>query len=168
MWPRRHLSARSDATTILFQAVAMTSIRAARDVDASAIAGLLAQLGYPASVASIPSRLARLHTESATVLVAVSEQQGVVGLASAVSFAAMHTDTPVVYITALVIDERVRGQGIGRAMVVSLEQWARERGCPRLSVTSGEQRHEAHSFYSQCGFPYTGRRFTKALDAPAS
>lgn len=144
------------------------TIRAARDVDASAIARLLAQLGYPTSVASIPSRLAQLQAESAAVLVAVSEDHGVVGLASAVSFAAIHTDTPVAYITALVTDERVRGQGIGRTMVASLEQWARERGCPHLSVTSGEQRHDAHSFYSQCGFPYSGRRFTKTFDEPAS
>jgi GNAT superfamily N-acetyltransferase len=146
----------------------MATIRAAREADAPAIAELLAQLGYPSSVASVPVRLAKLQAEGGAVLVAVDDHDEVLGLASAVSFAAIHTDTPVAYIIALVTNESVRRQGIGRRLANALELWARERGCPRLSVTSGEHRIDAHSFYTECGFPYTGRRFTKNLNAPAS
>jgi GNAT superfamily N-acetyltransferase len=141
------------------------TIRAASEVDAPAITELLAQLGYPSSVASIPSRLAKLHAEGSVVLVASNDRQEIVGLGSAVSHAAVHTDTPIAYIIALVTDEKSRGQGVGRRMVHALEEWARELGCARLSVTSGEHRSDAHAFYSQCGFPYTGRRFTKNLVA---
>ena len=146
----------------------MTTVRAAQPSDAPAIAALLAQLGYPSSVESVPSRLAKLHGEGNVVVVASNAREEIVGLASAVSFAVIHTDTPVAYIIALVTDEKVRGQGIGRQMVRGLEEWARDRGCPRLSVTSGEHRHDAHAFYSRSGYPRTGRRFTKNLEAPAS
>lgn len=158
---------RQDDRSIALGTVAMTTIRAARESDAPAMAELLAQLGYPSSVASIPMRLAKLHTEGGVVLVAVSGRREVVGVASAVSYAALHTDTPVAYITALVTNENVRGRGVGRRMVSALEQWAHDRGCPRLSVTSGEHRMDAHAFYSQCGFSLTGRRFTKNFEAPA-
>lgn len=146
----------------------MTTTRAPRDTDAPAIAELLAQLGYPVAPASVPGRLAKLQTADNIVLVAVNDRDEVIGLGSAVAFAALHTDTPVAYITALVTNESVRGYGIGRRMISALELWARERGCPRLSVTSGEHRFDAHSFYTRCGFPQTGRRFTKGLDAPTS
>jgi GNAT superfamily N-acetyltransferase len=53
---------------------------------------------------------------------------------------------------------------VGRALVNAIEQWARERGADRLSVTSAEHRSGAHAFYPACGFPYTGRRFSKSLD----
>lgn len=146
----------------------MTTIRAAREGDATAIAELLAQLGYPSSVASVPMRLAKLQAEGSVVLVAVNDRDEAVGVASAISYAALHTDTPVAYITALVTSENARGRGIGRRMASALEQWAHDRGCPRLSVTSGEHRLDAHAFYHQCGFSLTGRRFTKNLDAPPS
>lgn len=145
----------------------MTTIRAARDSDAPAIAELLAQLGYPSTVASVSMRLAKLQAEGSIVVVAGNDRHEIVGVASAVSYAALHTDTPVAYITALVTNEDVRRAGVGRRMVIALEQWALDRGCTRLSVTSGEHRIDAHAFYDQCGFSLTGRRLTKNLDAPA-
>ena len=67
------------------------------------------------------------------------------------------------YITSLVIAETHRKQGVGRRLLEAIEQWASERGCARISVTSAEHRSTAHAFYPKCGFPYTGRRFTKHL-----
>lgn len=139
-------------------------IRNATATDAADIARLLGQLGYTSSAESIPLRLASLQTEGGVALVAVDETNRVRGVASGSRFTTLHAGDQVAYITALVVDDDTRGQGVGRALVAELERWAIAHGCTRLSVTSAEHREDAHAFYPRCGFPYTGRRFAKRLD----
>jgi GNAT superfamily N-acetyltransferase len=141
----------------------MTTARVATPQDAPAIADLLGQLGYPTSAESVPARLAALNAQGGVVIVAVAEQARVVGFASGARHATIHADGEVAYVTALVTDAKARRQGVGRALLAALEQWALMHGCSRLSVTSAEHRADAHAFYPRCGFPYTGRRFTKRL-----
>ncbi|HEY2067478.1 MAG TPA: GNAT family N-acetyltransferase [Gemmatimonadaceae bacterium] len=141
----------------------MTTARVATPEDAPALADLLGQLGYPTSAESLPTRVAALNAQGGVVFVAVAEEGRVVGLASGARHATIHADGEVAYITALVTDGNARRQGVGRALLAALEQWALTHGCTRLSVTSAEHRADAHAFYPRCGFPYTGRRFTKHL-----
>ena len=46
----------------------------------------------------------------------------------------------------------LRGQGIGRALVASIVETARERGCARVQLTSNRRRDRAHAFYERLGF----------------
>jgi GNAT superfamily N-acetyltransferase len=62
-----------------------------------------------------------------------------------------------------VVASDVRGRGIGRALVHEAEQWARAKGSPRMSLTSGVQRAEAHEFYKRLGYEQTGVRLTKVF-----
>lgn len=140
-------------------------IRNATPADAADIARLLGQLGYASSAEAVPARLASLAREGGVVFVAVDADGRVQGVASGSRFTTLHAGDQVAYITALVVDDRTRGQGVGRALVAELERWAIGHGCTRLSVTSAEHRDDAHAFYPRCGFPYTGRRFAKRLDS---
>jgi GNAT superfamily N-acetyltransferase len=143
-------------------------IRNATADDAVAVARLLTELGYPSPADALPERLRRLQKEGSAVFLAVSPDDSAVGLASVACMPTLHADAPVAYITALVTTGAARGRGVGRALVAAAESWARARGCVRLSVTSAEHRADAHAFYSRCGLPYSGRRFTKDISAPAS
>lgn len=145
----------------------MTTIRAAEVTDAQAIALLLGQLGYPTTAADIPARVAAVEHERGIVIVAADEDNRVIGLASGSRHTPLHMADPVAYITALVTDADARGLGVGRMLVEELERWASSNGCARISLTSAEHRTDAHAFYPRCGFPYTGRRFSKNLAAPA-
>jgi GNAT superfamily N-acetyltransferase len=138
-------------------------IRSATSKDAAAMAGLLAELGYPTSANALPERLRAIKAEGGAVFLAVDAVDTAVGLASVASHSTLHADAPVAYITALVTSAAARGGGVGRALVAAAEQWAREKGCVRLSVTSAEHRADAHAFYPRCGMPYSGRRFSKTL-----
>jgi GNAT superfamily N-acetyltransferase len=46
----------------------------------------------------------------------------------------------------------LRGQGIGRALMASIESEARQRGAARIQLTSNRQRTRAHAFYEELGF----------------
>jgi GNAT superfamily N-acetyltransferase len=139
-------------------------IRRATIDDAETIARLLGELGYPTSAEAIPARLHVLDAEGSAVFIAADGDGMAVGLAAATRHSALHTDAPVAYITALVTSSSARGRGVGRALVGACESWAREQGCGRLSLTSAEQRADAHAFYPRVGLPYTGRRFAKVLE----
>jgi GNAT superfamily N-acetyltransferase len=144
-------------------------IRAASPADASALASLLGELGYPSEADRVRARMARIlgaRGDSGTdsVVVASDERSGeVLGLLSVHQFAALHDDAPVALITALVVAERARGLGVGRQLVDRAIDTARLWGCTRLIVTTHVRRADAHAFYEHIGFELTGRRYVKTL-----
>ena len=137
-------------------------VRPATPADADAVAGLLTQLGYPTTSAEVPGRLDRLTGGHAAVLLA-AQRGGVVGLATVHILAVLNRPRSVAWLTALVVDEAVRGAGVGRRLVEAVEAFARESGCERLSVTTYEDLADAQAFYVRVGFELTGRRFGKTL-----
>jgi GNAT superfamily N-acetyltransferase len=138
-------------------------VRAARDDDAPAVAVLRGHLGYPASAADIPARLARLRARGAAVsLVAVADGR-VLGLATVHARDVLHHAHPVVQLTALVVPPDVRGRGVGRTLVTAVERWADARGADRLVLTTALHRAEAPRFYERLGFEHTGRRYARRI-----
>ena len=65
------------------------------------------------------------------------------------------------YIDDLVTDESERSTGAGRALIVYLEQVARDRGCPGFDLESGTHRTRAHRFYFREDFFITAFSFRK-------
>lgn len=139
-----------------------TTIRRANDEDAADIATLLTQLGYPVDASEIPARLTRMHNTGAAAWVALDDGS-IVGIVTAHILAVINRTGDLAQLTTLVVDERVRGQGIGRALVNAVEEFALQSGCERLSVTTHLDRAGAHAFYARMGFDYTGRRYGKNL-----
>jgi GNAT superfamily N-acetyltransferase len=139
-------------------------IRDARPDDAEALAGLLDQLGYPASTEAVSRRLARL-AESDADRVFVAEQEGaVVGFATVHVSLAVEYEEPAAKLSAIAVDEAHRRRGIGEALVAAAEEEARARGCCLLFLTTSERRADAHAFYERMGLEHTGRRYGKTLD----
>jgi GNAT superfamily N-acetyltransferase len=75
----------------------------------------------------------------------------------------LHRPTPVGRVTALVVTEKARGQGIGRMLVEAAERLLAERGCHLVEVTSNQQLTDAHEFYRRLGYEATSLRFKKVL-----
>jgi GNAT superfamily N-acetyltransferase len=138
-------------------------IRDARAGDADAIACLLGQLGYPTSRAVVSNRLARLAASGADhVLVAVLDGEPV-GLVTVHTSLTIADDQSVAKLSAIVVDERYRREGVGEALVAAAEDRARAAGRSLMFLTTAERRTDAHSFYRRLGFEETGRRFAKSL-----
>jgi GNAT superfamily N-acetyltransferase len=139
-------------------------IRPAASGDAATLGRLLKQLGYPTNAEQIPQRLAKLDARPGTaVLVAETERGDVVGVVTIHVFPALHTDDPVAWLTAVVVDETARGQGVGSALVARAEEWAAEQGALRIQLTSALHRDAAHEFYKARDYEHTGIRLTKAF-----
>lgn len=135
-------------------------VRAATPDDATALARLLTQLGYPASPGDVLPRLERLEAAGDELFVAEVDGD-VVGLANLHVAPSVEYDAPAGKLGALVVDERHRGSAVGRALVGAVEERARGRGCTLLFLTTAEHRTGAHVFYERLGFERTGRRYVK-------
>jgi GNAT superfamily N-acetyltransferase len=61
----------------------------------------------------------------------------------------------------------MRGKGVGRALMLCAEVWARDCGYDRVKLSSGAHRIEAHAFYEHIGYSNirTSFRFEKILRA---
>jgi GNAT superfamily N-acetyltransferase len=137
------------------------TIRDAEERDAPAIAALCAQLGYATPAEAVVPRIHRVREDGhARVIVAVADGAPV-GLATIHLRHMINHETPIGQLTLLVVDERVRGHGVGRLLVAESEAWARARGVKRFVVTTALRRTEAHAFYERLGFTHTGRRYGK-------
>lgn len=129
-------------------------LRPATPADAAEIARLSAQLGYPATAQAIESRLRKLvDSPSHEVLVAAGEGR-------LDGFVAVEHRLIIEYgergeIVALVVDERARRGGVGRALLTAAERWASARGLADIVVRSNAARQESHPFYESIGYGRT-------------
>jgi GNAT superfamily N-acetyltransferase len=140
-------------------------VRPARPMDADAIASLCTQLGYSTSHDQAARRLAEiLQRPDCAVWVAEDTDGVVVGWVHVALRPSLVADR-LAELGGLVVDQEHRGQGIGRALMVRAEDWARERGCGALILKSNVTRKKAHEFYASIGFHVekTQRAFRKPL-----
>lgn len=141
-------------------------IRRALPDDARAIAPLLGELGYPASAKDVTTRFARLagsENDPAWVAVDPHDEEVLLGFAAGHLSWTYELDAPVAELTALVVTERRRGTGSGRALVAAFEEWAVAAGCCRANVASSFRRTAAHAFYERLGYGQRSKKFEKQL-----
>jgi ribosomal protein S18 acetylase RimI-like enzyme len=67
------------------------------------------------------------------------------------------------HIDELVIDEKQRGKGYGRALIRAITEIARKNGCKRIELDSAFHRESAHDFYESLGFENRAYLFSKKL-----
>jgi GNAT superfamily N-acetyltransferase len=141
------------------------TVREARPEDAEALASLVAELGYPDEVERVAARAVAFAAEPASILFVAERDGQLLGLVSATVMPLLHEDGSWCRVSALVVAEAARREGVGRALVGAAEAFARSRGCRYSEVTSGERldREAAHRFYEALGYKEVSRRFLKEL-----
>jgi GNAT superfamily N-acetyltransferase len=142
------------------------TIRRIRETDAAVIAGLNAQLGYPASEAQVAERTkAMAGSANDTVLVAASDDGKAIGWIHLRASASLHND-PTAEIYGMVVDAKYRSRGVGSQLIAAAEEWARAMGFGSMRVRSNASRKDAHRFYERAGFQLTktSLTFQKSLE----
>ncbi len=138
-------------------------IRLAVSEDAGEIARLLTLLGHPASAADIQERWQHWAAEGNTCFVAQSGGGPLGGIVTLHRMRVLHRPRPVGRITALVVEQALRGQGVGRALVRYAESYLSHSGCGLLEITSNVSLKQAHAFYQHLGYERSSERFSKVL-----
>ncbi|MGI5131372.1 GNAT family N-acetyltransferase [Pseudonocardia sp. CA-107938] len=142
-------------------------IRSARIADTDAVNELLVQLGYPGGGRSTTAERIRSWVDDPTRAVLVADADGdVLGVIAVQICPFFERDGAWARITALVVADRARRQGVGARLVEAAEEFAAGHGCIRVEVTSADRRHDAHSFYKRRGYADqtgTSTRFLRDL-----
>ncbi len=122
----------------------------ARDLEA--VSALCDELGYPTPVNTLQTRLAAIAAQGAGHGLFVAQDKGqVVGWVHI--YGVRLLDSPgYAELGGLVVSQKARRGGWGRALVEAAQQWALQEGFGRLRLYSGPQRLDAHRFYRRLGF----------------
>jgi GNAT superfamily N-acetyltransferase len=142
-------------------------IRRAETADAAALADLLTQLGYPTRASEMEMRMEAIFADkNYATFVAVSEGEvcGMIGTFTCYSY---EHNSPSGRILALVVSEKMRGRGVGQALIAAAENDLARRNIHRVAVNARFERKQAHEFYEKLGYTRNGFRFVKELPMPA-
>ncbi|MBI1855269.1 MAG: GNAT family N-acetyltransferase [Chloroflexi bacterium] len=100
-----------------------------------------------------PSRddlAALVKSESSTLIIARADDGSIIGAASLTVY---RVPTGIrAIIEDVIVDESVRGRGIGEALVRRCLDIAREKGASGVSLTSNPKRKAANKLYQKMGF----------------
>lgn len=97
-------------------------------------------------------------------IVLLAELDGAVaGCLSTSVMRVLHRPALVGRISMMVIEEAMRGRGIGATLVRAAERTLAAQGCYMIEVTSNVRRTEAHRFYERLGYERTSARLAKEL-----
>jgi GNAT superfamily N-acetyltransferase len=144
------------------------TMRAACPDDAERVAALLRELGYPETVAFARDKLGALAASDSDDVLVAEADGGVVGIVHLHVAELFQRAGRTGRIMALVVDEAMRGGGVGRALMEAAERRAAELGCCQVEATSGFHREGAHAFYRRLGYAERRRHFMKRLGGEGS
>jgi len=140
------------------------TVRDACEEDADAVSALLGEMGYPMSAEIAATVVRRFVRHPGSRLQVADGPDGLVGLVATQTVPRLDADALSCRITDLVVSASRRRRGIGAALLDAAEREARRAGAPRLDLSSGDWRDDAHGFYAAMGFETRARAFTKRLD----
>jgi GNAT superfamily N-acetyltransferase len=143
------------------------TIRATEAADTDALADLMTQLGYETRASEMQMRMeAILADKHYATFVAVSKGRvcGMIGTFTCYSY---EHNSPSGRILVLVVSEKMRGRGVGHALIAAAEKDLAQKNISRVAVNTRFERKEAHEFYEKLGYSRNGFRFVKELPMAA-
>lgn len=96
-----------------------------------------------------------IHDDAVLILTAADEQDEVLGYAFCIWQQFINdnilTDIKTLYIDDLCVDEKIRGQQIGRRLYEEVLRYAKEAGCYNVTLNVWACNEPALHFYESCG-----------------
>jgi GNAT superfamily N-acetyltransferase len=144
----------------------MISIRTATEKDIPRILELYSQFSFqPGDYKAAPLEDCRQTLKKMSRVpgcnLLVAEENGEVSgtLFMAILPGMAHGTSPFGVVEYMVVDEKARRKGIGRALMEHCMKLAREAGCYKVMLTSDNRREAAHKFYESIGFQASAHGF---------
>ncbi|MEJ2444007.1 MAG: GNAT family N-acetyltransferase [Exilibacterium sp.] len=137
-------------------------IRYAKKEDLKTIQTLLRQLGYETEQSNIAPFVATLDPNQHDVFVGVSEGS-VIALMSLIYFNYFPSGEKYCRITAIVVNEGLRGSGIGKRLIEHAKKEAKSKKCSALELTTSFRRENTQAFYEHIGFEKTSYKYVQKL-----
>ncbi len=153
----------------------MLEIRPARPEDESFLLALNQRLAaFPVPAWRTRAQIADADREILLEALRTGRQDAAILLAEAASgdrvgyaFATTRTDyflkTPQAHVEILAVEERAEGQGVARALMQAIEEWARGCGCGAVTLNVFDTNYRARGLYEHLGFQPETVHYIKRL-----
>ncbi len=140
-------------------------IRSVTTADFDRICELLQQLwpGKPLDKRALKGVLTRGLRSSQDVYLCVEIENDIAGFCSLAIRNSLWQEARIGTVAEMVVDETYRKRGIGTALLGTIIDMARQKGCTRIEVDSAFDREEAHRFYEKAGFVKRAYLFSREL-----
>jgi GNAT superfamily N-acetyltransferase len=143
------------------------TIRVVEIQDASSLAPLCEQLGYPTPVDRIAKRLQNiLRLDDHGFFVAEVDGDGIIGWVHVYRCPLVVVDSWA-ELGGLIVAKKYRRLGFGRLLVDHAERWARDRDCQILRIRTNIQRSVAPTFYKAIGYRIWKTQHSFIKDLPS-
>ncbi|MBI2729812.1 MAG: GNAT family N-acetyltransferase, partial [Sphingobacteriales bacterium] len=109
------------------------------------------QLGYPSEAEVLKENLSKVLSLPDNYLLVVEYEQKIIAWLNVRLVTTIESGTNS-EIYGLIVDEAYRNKGIGKELICSTKEWARQHGIKKLRVRTNVKRLEAHRFYFREGF----------------
>jgi len=147
------------AAPVILEGTCGVVVRRARREDVPAIVALLADdvLGQAreddAELGPYLAGFERVDADPAHLLVVAEREGEVVGTLQLTELPGLsHRGASRAQVEAVRVASDLRGQGLGRALVLWAVEESRARGCAVVQLTTNKERTAAHRFYERLGF----------------
>lgn len=133
-----------------------TVIRQAKQEDASAISKLFSELmECKGDLEFLSGQIGLFSADPNYYLAVACRNNCVVGMAMGILCENICRQlSPFMVIENVVVSPDCRGQGIGREIMLHLEDWALKNGCGFITLVSQHKRSAAHKFYESLGYAH--------------
>ena len=138
-------------------------IRQAQKTDARSISNLLLQLGYDTALSKTEMLISKSLNGDNNIFVGLLNGS-VVGVISFIYFDYFPSAEKFCRITAIVVDEEVRGSGVGSKLISHVKLKALAEKCNVLEVTTSLQREKTQAYYESISFQKTSYKYVQRLD----
>ncbi|WP_133127887.1 GNAT family N-acetyltransferase [Legionella nagasakiensis] len=126
--------------------------------DAYSILPLMEQLGYSQSLEDVQKRIELFMQELHYGVLLAEIDRKVIGLIAWSKSHLFVSETTRIHIEGLVIDQNYRNQGIGKKLMIAVEEFSRQFSPCIIDLTSGLRRAKdgSHNFYKSLGYHNEG------------
>ncbi len=109
-------------------------------------------------VAEMAINLSKSNTESTSI----NKNEAIVGFGSLFIQTPLHHISKIGEIQELVVNNGMQGIGIGKKLLLQLENTAINEGCSQVELSSNQKRIHAHRFYEREGYLKTHFKLSKS------
>jgi GNAT superfamily N-acetyltransferase len=130
----------------------MNKVRPARHTDASELARLSSQLGYPIAGDDLAKILIIMDADDDHAVMVVEKAPSHLAGFGHIFLTRRLFLAPFAELGGLIVDEDSRGKGLGTALLEAGEEWAQEQGATVMRIRSNVLRDHARDFYLSQGY----------------
>lgn len=130
--------------------------------DMEALCELFHQLGYANTSATLRQRFLDRFCDTGVRICVAQVDGDILGVVVVNYVLPFHAPGLWAMISALVVDDTVRGKGVGAALLEHAASHALDMGCTQIELSSHESRTRAHEFYLKHGFAEVRKRFVRS------